>query len=295
MASADHFVERPFLAADEIGDLLCRGSLSLFLGAGVSSGFGLPEWALLVARLLCAHPDSEFVNTLRAESDRQVSRRVDPLDTKDHAFALKVHSALYRDSNESITSHLMHSPLLLAVAALMCGSARGRIARVFTYNYDDILECYLRRLGLAVSTRYRPTETARHADVEVNHVHGFLPRPDSSVPHDQRIILSESSYREMRAWIDAGWSHTILAELQSHVGLFVGLSGDDSSIIDVLERARVNRSESYSGYWLMTPRAFDDNQKTILDVGMCPIRLEVDQFPEFLFAVCERAGAGILR
>jgi hypothetical protein len=59
-----------------------------------------------------------------------------------------------------------------------------------------------------------------------------------------------------------------------------------------MERAKgkIHRSEDYTGYWLMTPPAFERNAKSILNVGMCPIKLTKDDFPRFVFALCQHAA-----
>jgi len=286
------FAENPFLAAKDIGALLSESSMRLFLGAGVSSGFGLPEWRMLIAKVLGKDGDRDYVKRMPSKSVQDLREEVDEIDSNDEEFRRKVHHALYSELKENLLPQLQVSPLLLAVAALMTGVTRGRVDSVVTYNYDDLLEQYLRMLGLSVCVRTLPTDLSTRSDIELNYVHGRIPQRETITVSPARIILSEKSYRERRSEIDAGWSDYIVHGLYSKIGLFLGLSGDDEAIKDVLKRAqgRITRnSEYYTGYWVLTPNSFNKNQRSILDVGMCPIPLEKDQIPQFMFAICQSA------
>lgn len=292
MTSFDHYINDPNLAARDIGELLGVGSLSLFLGAGVSQGFGLPSWPQLVARLIGRGNDKQFIRSLRKKSDTEVARLVDDVDSGDASFASKVHSALYEGSDADLSDRFVASPLLSAVTALFSGSCRGRVRTVVSYNYDDVLERYLRFYGFRVSVRRWPSDLTRWADVEVNHPHGFLPRDEDFEDWSGEIVLSDKSYRTRRTEINEGWSMAVQQTLQSTIGVFVGLSGDDNSLLDVIKTVskRVDREEPYCGYWLMTPDAFGRNSQTLLGLNMCPIRLDVSSFAGFVSRVCEAAA-----
>lgn len=286
------YVVDPFLATDELGRLLGNSAFRLFLGAGASVAFNLPAWKMLIARILGKESDPVFVSGLDSKSVTDLRRLIDPLDDDSALYVGKVQNALYRDVKTNLLEQLQVSPLLLALAALMTGAHRGRIDSVVTYNYDDLLEQYLMMLGLTVCRRMHPDELSTRADVEINYVHGRLPQLWDASKAIPKLVLSEKSYRSRRAEIDEGWPAWIEQGLHSKIGLFVGLSGDDSTILDILKRAqnRVNRDLPYTGYWLLTPDAFDRNKEDIIEVGMCPIRLEKEQFPNFVFAICQRAA-----
>lgn len=287
------YERKPMLATEKLGSLLREGCLALFLGAGVSSGFGLPEWKALVARVVDKEDDAEFVKTLASMGEREQARLIDEVDDGTVGYATRVYKALYRDVKSDLMEQLPRSPLLLAVAALITGSCRGRVAAVTTYNFDDLLEQYLSMLGYAVCVRTRPDQLSTRADVEINHPHGLLPQSWDRVSKPQGLVLSEKSYRERRSEIDKGWSAGIEHGLFLKIGLFLGLSGDDSSILDVLKRSRkeIQRSEDYCGYWLMTPTAFSRNAKSIRDVGMCPIRVDREDMASFVLRICQKAAA----
>lgn len=283
----------PFLATDELGRLLRSGSLRLFLGAGVSSGFGLPEWRALIARVLGREADEAFVASLGTMSEKAQATLIDPVDDGSPQYVRLVQEALYRDVRADLVERLQRSPLLLAVAALVTGGlCRGRVDSVVTYNYDDLLEQYLAMLGYGVCVRIRPDDVSTRAEVEINHPHGWIPQGWDGVSVYEPPLLSERSYRARRAEIDEGWSALVEHGLMSKIGLFLGMSGDDGAILDVLKRTQrhVKRSEDYVGYWLLTPDAFDRNANAVRDVGHCPIRIEKERVPSFVFRICQEAA-----
>jgi hypothetical protein len=288
--SCEDLAKKPSRAIRELGGHLKNSALRLFLGAGVSSGFGLPEWTMLIAGVLGRHTDDAFIESLRSMSTSQLGGLLDTMDDGSESYVRGVHGALYRNIAPNLLEQLQRSPLLLAVAAMMTGAHRGRIDSVVTYNYDDLLEQYLGMLGLKVCYRSNQTQLSTRADVEVNYVHGRLPQrweAPMAVP-----VLSEKSYRLRRAEIDAGWSAFVELGLYSKIGLFMGLSGDDSAILDILKRAelRVKRPDNRNGYWLLTPDAFERNKEKIRDVGMCPIPLPKEAIAQFVFDICQEAA-----
>ena len=289
--SHSDYERNPFLAVEDIARLLHYGSLMLFLGSGVSTGFGLPSWQHLITRILGKGDDSIFLDELVKKSDKDLAKLIDKEDDGSDAYVAKVYNALYYDVSSELSEQLSRSPLLLAVAALLTGSCRGHVSSVVTYNYDDLLSQYLQMLGYRVCIRKKYSDFSTWADVEINHVHGYLPQSKQGASRANELILSDKSYRERRSSIDSGWSLYVERGLYSKNGLFLGLSGDDSAILDLLKRAKNNieRSEDYTGYWIMTPSAYERNYESILDVGMCPIRLEKEKFPCFVFAVCKQA------
>ena len=295
MNSYNEYKTNPFLAIPSVAGLLGSGRLELFLGAGVSKGFGLPDWITLLGRILGRGSDADYLAEIRAKSASDQIKLIDPLDDGTTKYLSTVHKALYHEVKPNLLEQLPQSPLLLAIAALLTGSCRGRVQSVFTYNYDDLLEQYLRLLGYRVCVRTAPTDFSTWADVEINHVHGHLPQTWTEADKAVECILSEKSYRNRRSGIDEGWSSYVAHRLYSRVGLFVGLSGEDGSILDYLKRAQkvlnatATRPKDYYGYWLMTPDAFARNETSILDVGMCPIPIEKDRVAQFIFGVCEEA------
>jgi hypothetical protein len=289
--SWEDYIDNPFLSTKFIGSLLQRGALTLFVGAGVSQGFGLPNWKGL--KTIICETDSA--------SDEELDNLIDDKDDGSSSYIDSIHAALYGKISIDKEDYFTKSPLLLAIAALSTGTCRGRIDTIITYNYDDLLKQYLEMLGYKVCVRKKPSDLSSWADVEMNHVHGFLPqdRKDESPPND--IIFSRKSYRNKRARIDSGWSSYVEQCLSRKIGLFLGLSGNDETILDILQRLKNNNkrekeaddypsNQVYTGYWLLTEEAYKANCDSIVDVSMCPIKLSLEDFPKFILEVCRCAA-----
>lgn len=291
--SLEDYADEPFLAVDQIGEYLKSGALCLFLGAGVSAGFGLPIWKTLIARVLKRDEDPEFVSSLNNKSAHDLCRLLDDVDDGSLQYFELVHDALYRGVATELPEQLRRSPLLLAIAAMMTGAHRGRIDSVITYNYDDLLEQYVKMLGLAVCVRVLPDELSTRADVELNYVHGRLAQSwNPEKPKPEVFVFSDKSYIARRATNDEGWPAWIEYKLYSKLGLFLGLSGDDNVILETLTRVKgcVARTDDYLGFWVLTPDAFERNQRRIRDVGICPLPIEKDFIPSLIFDICQYAA-----
>ena len=293
--SYSDYVGDPFRATHALGDLLGRGALRLFLGAGASCGFGLPDWKTLIARVTKRDTDSAFVAGLKDKDTMELGRLVNKVDDGSESYIDLVRASLYRDASPDLLVQLQQSRLLLAIGALMTGSCRGRIESVVTYNYDDLLEQYLWMLGYSACRRVRPSDLSTRSDVVVDYVHGCVPQQKKTGDGAPQIVLSAQSFIERRADIDEGWPASVIAGLMSKIGLFVGLSGNDTTMIEQITRAKnkgfTTRLDDYNAYWLLTPDAFDRNGEMILKAGSCPIRLDKDVIPDLLLAVCRHAAA----
>jgi hypothetical protein len=286
----------PLVIIPQIGDCLRHGWLNLFLGAGVSKPFGLPMWHELVASILDRGNDAIFIKQLESKSDKELGKLVDSCDDGTSAYVEKVWRALYANVPVDLRTRLTSSPLLLAVTALMTGKVRGRVERIYTYNYDNFIEEYLRLLGYEVCVRKQPDDLSGRSDVEINHVHGYLPRAE--LPRKPpELILSAKSYRNRRVEIFEGWSMTIQESLMSKSALVIGMSGNDDSILDVFLAAK-RRVEKYHnhlrhdkklGFWLVSPRHYKINSEAILEVGMCPVPVSKEDLPEFILRICQIA------
>jgi len=77
---------------------------------------------------------------LHTRSNKDLARLLDCLDDESERYLDKVSQAVYSGIAEELPDQLPESPLLIAVAALIIGSCRGRITSVTNYNYDDLLK-----------------------------------------------------------------------------------------------------------------------------------------------------------
>lgn len=207
-------------------DLNARGRLSLFMGAGISMGCGLPSWEELVRRVLSEtwKRDPTFVEVLLAERSILSTRYA-----KQKAgvkFNRLVHKCLYEGD-------VTISPCVHAIA-------QSGIRHICNFNFDDLVEDALLATGIEPVVA-SPGENfeAKHDRVTVFHPHGMLPRFDRDSELDNaRIVFSEDDYHNLYS---DPYSWANVAQLTLLTGfsvLFIGLSMQDPNLRRLIDVAR---------------------------------------------------------
>jgi NAD-dependent SIR2 family protein deacetylase len=237
------------------------GRLVLFLGAGVSAQYGLPEWDRLLLTLmegrLASTPGMRDATPAertalaawliaRLSTDpvvlaRSIKRDIrvrehgehDAAGAEEH-FLEDVRTALYQGGRDPFHER-QPATTLDAVGAFIEAGARAHIARVVTFNYDDLLERELMRRRVPHHTVYR-SRGPRSPGIRVVHAHGYLPRHDAIPAHD--IVLSEDDYHRILGDPDHWSSRAVSATLRDHEGLFIGLSLRDPNLRRLLDATR---------------------------------------------------------
>lgn len=259
--------------------------LAFVVGAGASMASGLPSWGTLNRRLLsgffrlqleAAVHEPEELQALGSVFDGWFggSAIVDlirkKLKKKD-AFARLLHDALY----EGIADPELQ-PIHIELAATL-RPTKGRSDGLYTFNFDDLLERALKQVHgrkdsgrrvLTRTSRKRQSSPARHGQVWVSHLHGFLPfQPASDAPHARgALILSEKDYLDT----DGSWADQALEDLLGSGKdiLLVGLSLSDSRLRRLLfmrlQEKHLRRGQVFA--ILTTPRD-DKPQPSRFDQG----------------------------
>lgn len=156
--------------------------LVLVLGAGVSMGFGLPNWDTLLQKLMITTIEQEqkvstvlsrlFTNIF-SPSPLIAGRYLQKYyEDKALSFEEAVRKILYEQLDISKPSSLMDEIVNFCVAP---GNSPN-LDSIITYNFDDILEQRLSKVGVPVpykSIYGIGMNTGRH--LQIYHVHGFLP------------------------------------------------------------------------------------------------------------------------
>lgn len=270
---------------DLLAHRLVRKRLSLFLGAGASHAFKLPDWTRLVDNLYAqkalTRPSSRN-DTADAESllvEHYKSDRV--------AFAKDVQKALYQDYKHD-PSVIETNPLLTAIGALVMSSARGSVAQVMTFNYDDLLEVYLSWRGLTVASVDHLPAWNSDADVEVLHPHGLL-HTDMTAP-TRGLVLTRLDYDGIVGNSADLWRQRMIGILRSTTCLFIGLSGDDANLTSMLVEVKKAHS-SREPYWGVR-FGCDTKGPTWSARGVYPLHLKNhDETPALILDICRRAAA----
>lgn len=271
-----------------LGSQLVAGRLGLFLGAGVSKFFGLPDWRELVSRMAVAvgesRPTSDFDPITKAEALRLKHF------PKQEDFNRATRAALYCGISLDFSA-IMQNSLLSAIGSLVMASRRGSAAKVITLNFDDLIEIYLEFHGFTTATIYEGCHWAAQEDVVIYHPHGYLPlaHPENSAS----IVLGTNSFQEVIT--SDLWRPILATALRQHTFLYLGLSGDDihlqSHWHDLKSLHAISQDRiCYHGV-RFTASSSDDDRTTIMqDWGIHTHNLmSHNDLPDFLFRVCQAA------
>jgi hypothetical protein len=240
------------------------GKLTMYLGAGVSVGSGLPSWEKLVLAMYFSGIKetsfdrrlNPFPNYLFAIAEWNLGRRAEPLDIT----ARKVRN-LYEDKSlfledlrhtlyagfkfpgdqtiqEPQFQSLMKTNKTLGSVIKICKPShrRGGVSAIVTYNYDDLLEFSLKHSGVPLQSIWSAEQKINHGRLPIYHVHGYIPMIEQ-MP-DEEIIFTEEQYY-LAAQNAYSWSNLIQIQCMSgSVGLMIGLSLKDRNMRRLLDAVR---------------------------------------------------------
>jgi hypothetical protein len=284
----------PAILCNLLGGELRQSRLALVLGAGTSAPFGLPDWKQLTERLLVRTKAVRPADLTDEEVAEHIWR--ESFKRSDVDFAVAVRACLYSGVDTSFETLAKHN-LLAAIAAVALASGQGRSVRVITFNFDDLLERYLRFLGRDARSIGDLPSWHRAAEVHVYHAHGLLPTDNKTAVSRRGIVFTQESYDRVVGDSKGLWDGVLLDVLRSNTCLFLGLSGKDDNLTRLLSMAKDSHSgrDSHSGkdewpYWgvrLDRPdceRAFKWNERRVRHLGM-----SLADIPSFLFKICEAA------
>ncbi|EOR10003.1 SIR2 family protein [Acinetobacter tandoii] len=263
-----------------------KGQFSLFLGAGVSSSAGMPDWNTLLSSLFVTYLTQEFDSDVDV-SDKDISELVNRLNVVDEPSALMaarylrkglvkntteakefknaITKNLYklRDSNFEINSRLIKS------IACMCIPRRtgAKVRSIITYNFDDLLERQLTSNNILHSCIYSDRESYDPDELPVYHVHGFLPEERNKYEglDNSTLVFSEEGYHQI--YSDTyHWSNLVqLNGLRENNCLMIGLSMTDPNLrrlLDISAR-NIERSKHYAFMKRLALKSFAyDNKST---------------------------------
>ena len=165
----------------------------MFLGAGVSSSAGMPDWNTLLNSLFVSYLTKEF-NQQTNISDDDIKQIVERLNTIDEPSALMAARYLrkglsrepeIKEFTKTITDNLyklrdekkkLDSSLITSISNLCMPRRTGaKVRTVITYNFDDLLERQLDSKSILYHSVYSDNEAFDPDELPVYHVHGFLP------------------------------------------------------------------------------------------------------------------------
>jgi hypothetical protein len=268
-------------AIDTLRNACHQGNLTLYLGAGVSVGNGLPTWEQLVLAMYFAAVSKQhlggwrpFPNYLYAIAEWYLDNSREPLEITARKlrnlygeqgqaeFRESLRNTLYggfvdADGNLTDDPHpdqlLFANSTLEAVAALCSHTHAGKraVQAVITYNYDDLLEM---ALGSQACQPVYGEGSIAADKMPIYHVHGFVPLVGKgSAPGE--IVFTEDQYH--RAARDPySWSNLVqIRSMSGSIGLMIGLSLTDRNMRRLLDAVAKAPIDSQQFVLLQRPRA----------------------------------------
>lgn len=241
-------------ALDSLSSAYTKGDLTLYLGAGVSVGSGLPTWDKLVLAMYFSALNKQSLgnwhlppNYLFAIAEWHLEQAQEPLEIT----ARKIRR--YYEDDEDFLQHLWETlyagfldtyagsfigredsaihtgnETLDAVSRLCKENVPGKkgVKSVITYNYDSLLEIALGDYPFQSIDRAEPLKQGR---LPIYHVHGYVPL-DVAKSAAHNIVFTEEQYHQSAK--DAySWANLVQIQcLSSSTGLMIGLSLADRNM-----------------------------------------------------------------
>ncbi len=250
---------------EHVKEYYSKGQFSLFIGAGVSSTAGMPDWNTLLNSLFVTYLTQKFDDE-GAIKDADIKEIVSRLNKVDEPSALMAARYLRKglsnyknDTNDftnAITKNLyklrnsskdLDSDLIKALVALCIPRRTGaKVKSVIIYNFDDLIERELKNKSIQSHSIYTDNESYDPDELPVYHVHGFLPEDSSKYDslEQSTLVFSEEGYHQI--YLNAyHWSNLVqLNNLRENHCLMVGLSMTDPNLRRLLDISSTNMEKT---------------------------------------------------
>lgn len=286
----DVYADDRELTIVDLAAALYRGELALFLGAGISRDFGLPTWPQLVRQCLdgVGLSSAKIVDDVGFEVLTQAMGIFRDHIGDDAKYHAEVKRHLY--DHASRREEWQPSALLNSIGALLMGSRRGKIHDVWSLNYDDVLEWYLRLHGLVSQIIAEIPSLLRDVDVTIFHPHGFLPFDDAFYPASREIVFDDRSYAKRGVGKAQEWREAVQNALRSKIFLAIGLSWTDRLLGDLIMEASEANNDRPTAFWMFGHKGTDEEVQDCIRHNVVPLQFEKhSEFAPFIRQVCGAA------
>jgi hypothetical protein len=254
---------------DNLTDAHKRDDLTIFLGAGVSASAELPDWNSLLSQLLVTLISKNLPKSIEVTNDQKlvIAKSLQQLNSSSPLLEARYVNSGLGETFESEVSKILYrnvtnttsSDLLKAIANI-CIPPRGALGvrALVTYNFDDLIENELQRIGLKYRSIYKDVDIPLKEELGVFHVHGFLPRDTNAYDgiSESLLVFSEKNYHTLMQ-DPYFWSNLIqLNFFRENTCLLIGLSGTDPNLRRLLEIAK--RKTKIAKHFILLKRTPND-------------------------------------
>lgn len=276
---------------------LNSGYLGLMLGAGVSFSLDLPDWKKLVLAI------SEKVQPGKVENAdygvdelKTITQDVKDILNNQNAYFTIVKELLYEKVDFNF--NLVKKELLIAISTLFIGNKRGNISNVITYNFDSVFEWYFDTLGLDVNTITKEQLLLRNSDVNITHIHGYLPHDVRYGKDSDFLIFSKDEFSDRLLSGNDYWKDHFYEFFRRHIFMTVGMSAgslnDDvfpylRQMDNWYETQKTYRRMPYGVAILTNNQSNIDLMPKCIKHGIIPLIVERDLIPSTIFKIVQKA------
>jgi tetratricopeptide (TPR) repeat protein len=265
---------------EELVEQFAAGFGSVFIGAGLSMGAGLPSWEALVRPLATevqgCPPGCSLLKLAQYYAN-------------EHGY----HRLVARLRRELSTHHAEPSAAHDALVKLP-------IAHFFTTNLDDLLEAAFRRHNRAYTKIVTPADVPFLDDTgtSVIKLHGDLERPDS-------VVITAGQYADYFAR-HPSVARLLQNELQTRTVLFLGYSFSDIDLEMILARVASESRELRRNLFTVqfdttTAARLELERQGLRVIGLSPVdgpdgvtRAMHDWLESLAARIRERSGRGVM-
>ncbi|URM36379.1 SIR2 family protein [Flavobacterium anhuiense] len=237
-----------------------KEKLVFVLGAGVSMSFGLPNWDTLLQKLMITTIEKEqnvstvlsklFTNVF-SPSPLIAGRYLQKFyDDKKLSFENAVRKVLYAEIDINKKSLLMDEIINFCVSP----GKSPNLDSIITYNFDDILEQRLAKVGVEVP--HKPIYGIGmnpDGQLPIFHVHGFL-QQNGELTDQNQITFGELVYHKQ--YIDIySWNNIVqINKFRDSNCLFIGSSLTDPNTRRLLDIAKKQNGENEGNHYIFKMR-----------------------------------------
>jgi hypothetical protein len=286
-------------AIEFLANHLNLGTLTLFLGAGSSKGFGLPDWLNLINGLLAKVELPILLENSSAEELQNAADEVlEAIGNDQDVLIDMIKHLLYVNQVELELSKAYSNKLLIAISSLMIGSKRGHIRQVVTLNYDSMLEWFLSLFGFVTKSISELPALEGDEDVRIYHPHGFIPHSELGLENSDFIILGITEANRRLGTPGDPWFEKIRQILESSICLFVGMSPNTFTdrliaplLTTVSDKVKLVRP---TGIWINLGNLSKTQKNSYLRSNVIPLECETpDNITQLLLKISQKASKKI--
>jgi len=294
----DEYRDNQFKCNTLLSSNLKRGALGLMLGAGVSYDLKLPSWKTLVERCINeVSPGIIIRSDINNYELKTLSNKISHgRSTTDYHLIVK--NKLYEGL--VFNFEFAKKDLLIALTSLMVGKTRGNVNHIITYNFDSVLEWYLQINGLKVNVSNKNDLLLQNKDVEITHLHGYLPFDNSLGENSESLVFTKEEFEDRNVQYNY-WKVVMQDFYRGHLFLTIGLCVN--SIIDDICPFLRDLNSWYTsesilrdfpyGIAYITPNSNteeDREQKdNLIKHGIIPCTIEISKIPDAIFEIAQNA------